>query len=210
MENTYRITAIEPQKKKKDRYNVFVDGEYICALSAESCVKFDIKAGREIAVEALNSAVLSDNTQYAFDSAISLLSFKMRTRAELTEKLTARKINMQSIEEAIEKLAKYGYVNDTQYAQEFVQSAISSERYGRKVIAFKLKEKGIDETIIEDVMQTFSHEIETLIARKQLLIFKKKYLNEDKYKKRKKIYAALARRGFDYDIINTILYEEEE
>ena len=106
MESNYVISALEPQKKKKDRYNVFIDGEYFCSLSADSCIVFDIKPGREIEEDELKRAVLSDNTQYAFDCAISLISFKMRTKAELTEKLIGRKIDEQAIEAAREKLAK--------------------------------------------------------------------------------------------------------
>ena len=210
MESNYVISALEPQKKKKDRYNVFIDGEYFCSLSADSCIVFDIKPGREIEEDELKRAVLSDNTQYAFDCAISLISFKMRTKAELTEKLIGRKIDEQAIEAAMEKLAKYGYVNDEQYADEFLQSAVAAGRYGRKVIAYKLKKKGIDEPTIENVMQTFSSEEEKQAAKKQMELLNKKYQNEDAYKKRSKIFATLARRGFDYDIINTLFSEENE
>lgn len=210
MESKYVISAIEPQKKKKDRYNIFIDGEYSCSLGADSCVVFDIKPGREISEDELKHVVMSDNTQFAFDSAISLLSFKMRTKAELTEKLARRKIDEQAIEAAITKLKQYGYVNDEQYADEYVQSSIRAGRYGKKVIAFKLKQKGIDKQTIENVMQAFSSEEEKQAAKKQFVSLYKKYRNEDAYKKRTKIFAALARRGFDYDIINTLFSEENE
>jgi regulatory protein len=209
MDNAYLISALEPQKKKKDRYNVYIDGEYSCSLSADSCVVFDIKTGRQIAEDELKRAVMSDNTQFAFDSAISLLSFKMRTRAELTEKLIGRKIDEKAIEAALKKLDKYGYVNDVEYANEYVQSAIRAGRYGRTVIAYKLKKKGIDEHTLEDAMRALTGELEKQAAKKQLMSLYKKYQNVDAYKKRTKIFATLARRGFDYDIINTILAEIE-
>ncbi len=210
MESKYVISALEPQKKKKDRYNIFIDGEYACSLSADSCVVFDIKPGREIGEDELKHAVMRDNTQFAFDSAISLLSFRMRTKAELTEKLAGRKIDEQAIEAAMTKLAHYGYVNDESYADEYVQSAVAAGRYGRKVIAYKLKQKEIDKYTIEIVMQSFSSEEEKKAAKKQFVSLIKKYKNEDAYKKRTKIFAALARRGFDYDIINTLFSEENE
>ncbi|MBT3318746.1 MAG: hypothetical protein HN948_03760 [Clostridia bacterium] len=210
MDNTYVISALEPQKKKKDRYNVYIDGEYSCSLSADSCVVFDIKPGKQIAEDELKRAVMSDNTQFAFDSAISLLSFKMRTRAELTHKLIAKKIDEQAVDAAMQKLDKYGYVNDVEYANEYVQSAIKAGRYGRKVIAYKLKQKGIDDDTLEEVMQALSGKEEKQAAKKHLLSLNKKYQNEDAYKKRTKIFSALARRGFDYDIINTILSEDDE
>mgnify|MGYP003977381387 FL=1 len=165
---------------------------------------------KQIAEDELKRAVMSDNTQFAFDSAISLLSFKMRTRAELTHKLIAKKIDEQAVDAAMQKLDKYGYVNDVEYANEYVQSAIKAGRYGRKVIAYKLKQKGIDDDTLEEVMQALSGKEEKQAAKKHLLSLNKKYQNEDAYKKRTKIFSALARRGFDYDIINTILSEDDE
>ena len=210
MEDMCVISALEPQKKKQNRYNVFIDGEYACSLSADSCVVFDIKAGKQICEDELKQAVMSDNTQYAFDSAVNLISFKMRTRSEIFEKLLNRKIDEQAIEAALEKLENYGYVNDRDYAAEYVRSAMNSGRYGKRVIEFKMKQKGIDDDVIEQALQIYTPDEEKQMARKLLVSLRRKYQDEDDFKKRRKIFSGLARRGFDYDIINTLLSEENE
>lgn len=206
----YVISALEPQKKKQNRYNVFIDGEYACSLGADSCVVFDIKAGKQISEEELKRAVMSDNTQYAFDSAVNLISFKMRTHGEIVEKLLNRKIDEQAIEAALEKLENYGYVNDKDYATEYVRSAMLSGRYGKRVIEFKMKQKGIDEDVLDQALQIYTPDAEKQMAKNQLVSLTKKYRDEEEYKKRRKIFSSLARRGFDYDIINTLLSEEME
>lgn len=209
MERILVVSEMQPQRKKKDRYNIYIDGDYAASLSAETCVVYGIKTGSGIREETLQEAVMRDNTRYAFDTAANLLSHKMRTRKELTDRLTERGIDPDAIEAAMDKLEGYGYVDDVGYAREFVDSAIHARKYGRKVVQHKLKQKGIDDDIIEQAMQTFTCEIEKDIAKAYLSALRRQYSSEPADKKRKKTFAALQRRGFDYDIINILLSEEE-
>ncbi len=209
MDNKLLISAVLPQKRKKDRYNIFIDGEYAASLGSESCVVFGIKTGALIDEGVFLKAIQSDNTKYAFDSAVFLLSHKMRTIHEITTKLAAKKIDEGAIDAAVEKLKEYGYLNDEEYAKEYVQSAILAAKYGRKVIEYKLKSKGISDEFIELAMRGFTFDIEKAIAEKNLSSLIKKHKDEDTMTQRRKIYAALSRRGFNYDIINTLLSEDE-
>ena len=97
MEELLIITAIEPQKRKKDRYNIYADGEYVASLGAEAIVKAGIRAGAPSSQKALDDAVLADNVQYAFDSAVGLLAHGMRTRGELEQRLRGRGIADEAI-----------------------------------------------------------------------------------------------------------------
>lgn len=210
MNNQFVITAIELQKKKKDRYNIYIDGEYGCSLGAESVVVFRIKEGLTISEEELKKAVKTDNTKYAFDSAVNLLSYKMRTKSELREKLLSKKIDEDAIEDALLKLEGYGYVNDSTYAKEFVASSVASGRYGSKVVEHKLKQKGIPDDIIETAVAEYTEDNERDIAARQLISLQRKYSGADKRKNRQKMYSTLLRRGFSYDVINSVLSEDDD
>ena len=91
------ITAKEPQKKKKDRFNIFVGGEYYASLGAEACAIFKIAAGEEINEEVLKKAVAKDNERYAFDSAVAMLAHSARTRHEIETRLLARNIDSHAV-----------------------------------------------------------------------------------------------------------------
>jgi len=202
------ISGVEPQKRKKDRYNVFVDGEFAAALGAETLVVYGIKAGSEIAEETLAEAVLRDNTQYAFDSALTLLSHKMRTRSELEKRLTDRGIDPGAVDAAMQKLISYGYVDDEAYARSFVESAVLAAKDGPKAVRHKLKQKGLDNRVIDTAMQAYDNDTEKQIAASHLETLKKRYAGDDK--QRQKTYAALSRRGFGYDVISSLLSGEDE
>ena len=40
------ITAIEAQKRNKDKVNLYLDGEFACSLTAESVVRARLKIGQ--------------------------------------------------------------------------------------------------------------------------------------------------------------------
>ena len=210
MSNDIYISSIEPQKKKKDRYNVYTDGEYRCSLCAESLVVYDIKQGVSVSESIINEAVEADNYRYAFDSAAAILSYGMKTASQLKEKLMNKGIDESAIDKAIIKLEDYGYVNDEKYADDYVRSAVSEARFGRKVIEFKLKQKGLPNEVVSKAIEGYTQEDEQRIAHSRFLILKDKYKGEDKRKAMHKIYSSLMRLGFSYDVINSVLAEETD
>ena len=209
MEELLTITAIEPQKRNKDRYNIYADGEYAASLGAEAIVKAGIKTGAPISKKALDDAVLADNVQFAFDSAVKLLAHGMRTRGDLEQRLRGRGIAEEAIVPALDKLESYGYVDDMAYAREFVNSDIASGRWGRAAVAHRLREKRLPREIIEQAMLAYTEEEERENARRQLESIKSKSAG-DKRQMRQKAYAALARRGFSSDIINDLFSEADD
>lgn len=217
MDNDVLISAVSPQKKKKDRFNIYVDGEYAASLGAEACAVFGIRAGAQVSADVLADAVFEDNTRYAFDSAVAMLARKRRTRFEIISRLSDRGIDTNAIDAALEKLSGYGYVDDAAYARDYVESAITAGRHGRKVVAHKLRQKGIDDDTIDSALLAYTDDIARDIASRQITALRRQHIGdtpaEDAFqqkKARQKIYAALARRGFDYDIINTLLSGDDD
>ncbi len=205
MEETYVISAVELQKKNKNRYNVFVDGEYAASLGAEALVTFGIREGAAVDADTLKEAVSRDNAQYAFDSAAQLIAVKMRTGAELKKRLIERGIDETAVDIALDKLAAYGYVDDAAFAGEYVRSAMQTGRWGRKAVEYRLKEKGIEQSVIDDALCEYTDEDERRIAKKQLEAAAGRLKGVEARKARQKAYAALARHGFDYSVISELL-----
>jgi regulatory protein len=205
MEEKCVVSAVEPQKKKKDRYNVYVDGDYVASLGAQALVTFNIREGAAIDLNTLKEAVSVDNAQYAFDSAADLISHKMRTRSELKGRLIERGIDEAAVDDAMDKLASYGYVDDAAFAKEYVRSAVVSGRWGRKAVAYRLKEKGLEKSVIEQALNEYTQEDEKEIARKQFEAAAGRLKGVEARKQRQKIYAGLARHGFDYSVISELL-----
>jgi regulatory protein len=168
-------------------------------------VTHGIRIGMEIPASVLREAVEKDNAAYALDCAAATLAHGMRTRAELSRKLTERGIDEAAIEVALDKLESYGYVNDAAYAAEYVSSAMEAGNLGRIAVEYKLKEKGVPAAIMREAMEAYGEEDEREIARHQLArLVKDGGLREQ----RQRITATLIRHGFAYNVIASLFSED--
>ena len=199
------VTEINPQKRKKDRYNIYLDGEYAGSLNAEMLVLGGIKMNKEISSTKFKEILKQDNDKYAFDLALKAIAAKRRTVFETRSYLLDREIDEASVDHAINKVLEYGYLNDLEYAKEFVSYYINAEKYGRLTIAYKLKTKGIEESIIHTAITAFSEDIERSIAQKHYDKLTVKYQNLSPFERKGKISRALAAKGFGFEIINSIV-----
>lgn len=207
MEDTMHISAVEPQKRKKDRYNIYADGEYVASLGAEAVVVYGIRPGAQIPAQALREAAQKDNAAYAFDCAAATLAHGRRTRTELVRKLKERGLDEAAIEAALDKLTTYGYVDDAAYAAEFVRSMMEAGKLGRMAVEYKLKEKGVPAAIAREAMQAYGEDEERDIARR---LMGRLAGGGDAKEERKRVSAALVRHGFAYGVISSLFSEDED
>lgn len=204
------ITEITQQKRKKDRYNIFLDGEYAGSLNTEMMVLGGIKLNAEISTDDFSKILRKDNDKYAFDLALKAIAAKRRTIFETRTYLLGKEIEESSVDVAIKKVLEYGYLNDLEYAKEIVSYYINAEKFGRMNVAYKLKTKGVDEDIINSAMQAFTPEIESKIAEKHYIKLAKKYQNLSPFERKGKISRTLTAKGFSFEIITHIISTKED
>lgn len=193
------ITSVEPQKRNKNRINLYLDGVFYCGLSLETAVKCRLKTGREIEREELEGVVLESEKRNCFDSGLKYVSRKMCTEKEIRTHLNKKEFLPAAVDYAIEKLLEYKYINDGEYAKSYVN--YSSNR-GILKIKFDLKNKGIDESIIDEAL--------TAVIDNQFNVCKEtaeKYLSKKElnYKTKVSLFRYLVSKGFEQDIINQVV-----
>lgn len=146
-----------------------------------------------------------------FDRAVNLLTYKPRSIKELRERLLEKPwTNQEIVDEVIEKLEKYNYVNDEQFARDFAASKIRQKAIGRRRLRIDLIKKKLDKDIIEKALaETFEDtpedEIINRAVAKRLRI---KGKPEDQ-KEKKKFFDHLMRLGFSYDVVRDKMREVE-
>ena len=144
-----------------------------------------------------------------FDRAVNLLTYKPRSIVELRTRLMEKEwTNSQIVEEVLQKLESYGYLNDNQFAQDFAASQLRGKPIGKRVLKQKLVMKKLDKETIEKALETVFEEtpeaeiIERAIA-KRLRLKGKPETREDT----KKFYDYLLRQGFSYDLVSNKMRE---
>lgn len=145
------------------------------------------------------------------EHSLYILSNYSKTEKQLRDKLKKVKhYNDSVINQTIDFLKKYNYINDEDYANRFIDTNINNK--SKKIIKEKLLLKGIDKDLVDKILIENENKFDDLyIATK--LVNKKfaKYLGGDMdIKIKNKIYNSLIRKGIKYDIIAKIIKENIE
>ena len=203
------ITAIEPQKKKEDRFNIFVDGKFGFGLDAGTLVKSSLKIGQEISEKEIERLVFENETNKLMEKALRFLSFRPRSERELRNRLKTRLSKRLKnsadgiIDNVLVRLKHLDYVDDLEFTKWWVEQRQTHSPHGLRLIKGELYQKGIVQEIIDKVL---SEDEEGEIGR-ALKAAKKKLRSYDlkSRESKKKMGQYLARRGFDWEIIKETL-----
>lgn len=130
------------------------------------------------------------------DCALRLITFRDRTEKELREKLSEKGYEETKIEEEIEFLKSYGYIDDKRYASRFISDAIKIKKWGKLRIRTELLRRGIKEDDFFFVLEEALCEGSTDVIEEEI---KRRFKNSDlsNIKERRRIFNFFLRRGFN-------------
>lgn len=180
------------------RYKVFIDNENIGVFQDEILAKYQLKTGQEIDEEFLKDLKNSNSKVSSFDDAVSYLEKFSKTKRGIIDYLKKKGYDKDTIEKTCEKLDEYGFINDRLYAENYIKTFITKK--SKKAIKFDLKNKGVNEHIIDKLLSEIDEDEE----KKTVLMLAKKYTKnkeiDQKIKQKCKNY--LFSKGFSYDLCN--------
>ena len=143
--------------------------------------------------------IKNNEKKYAMEKAGFLLSAKNRSEKELRDALIESAFSEPCVDAVIEKLLSVGYLNDETYAKSFIAQR-EARGYGKNKIRMELRQKGIAEEIILNLLEGDHGEDQQLASAMHLVEKAARGKNLKEYKDRQKVKAALVRRGFDFEM----------
>ena len=138
------------------------------------------------------------------NTVLRLLSFSPHSESKLRIKLVKKGFSKKSIDEVIENLKECGYINDTDYAKNWLTLRIKNRPESRTYFFYGLLKQGIHRDIADKIIKEFvTHKVEidcTERVVKKLLRYKD--LSENELKKK------LHSKGVKLKIINEVLRQD--
>ena len=198
------ITKIEAQKRKEDRVNIYVDEKFFMAIYKELVFTFNLKKGDNIDEEYLNKILKDEMFLKGKNKALNILSKASQSEKKIREKLN-EDFEEDTIDDLIDFLKKYNFINDGELASKIVNTNVNLNKYGKNKIKQNLYNKGIEKSAIDEAISEIDYDAEFENA---LYLAQKRYdrvKNEDPKKAYAKIANHLAYKGFNYDIIKSVL-----
>ena len=199
------ITAIEPRRRQMCA--LFIDGEYVMNLDAQTLIENRFDVGREIDDDELGEIIEKSNERRAKDKALWLISYRSHSKKELFDKLR-RDFDEDSAQKAVDRMQELGLINDGEFAKAYARKLVYGKKMSLRSAELELRRKGIDNITAEQVLSDLEYDAQTQIIE----FISKKYRNIEDEKVRRRAVAALQRKGYGWDdikqAIETLVSEE--
>ena len=198
------IAKITTQKKRTDRYNVyiFVDGkeEYAFSVDEDVLIKWQLRKGIILSEEDVVRILEQDEARKAWNDTLQYITHSMRTEYQIKQHLRKKEYEEEAIIRAIEKAKNYRYVDDLNYANSYVRTKMKTTDKGPAIISQELKEKGVHLSFIETALEQFtpSKQLESALQFLEKKANIKRHDSSQAFKKR--MLESLVRKGFSTEI----------
>ncbi len=189
------ITALVVQKRNRQRVNVYLDGEFAFGLSL--IVAAWLKVGQELSEEKIAELNSSDEHEVAYQRALKLLEYRPRAEAEVRKKLTEHQFPEAVVEAVLERLRRSGLVDDTRFAQAWVENRSEFRPRSRRALQVELRQHGLDDEAAADALSEVDDDA---LALQAAVKYARKLKDTEWLDFRRKLTGFLARRGFTYEV----------
>lgn len=147
---------------------------------------------------------------------LRLLTVRARTRSELEEQLTKRGYPGDVSTAVLNRLGEVGLVDDADFAEQWVRSRRVNAGKGKRALVAELRNKGIDDEVIDAAVADIDAGAERLRAQELVRnkLRREPLADGDDQKVMRRLVGMLARRGYGqglaFDVVNVELAGERE
>ncbi|MEK7113004.1 MAG: RecX family transcriptional regulator [Patescibacteria group bacterium] len=197
------ITAIKPQKSKK-RVNIYLDYKFGFGIDLENFTRMRLRVEMELTQKEIEEIVKKSEFQKTLDKLLRFATLRPRSEKEVKDWFRRRTVHESLHEELFNRLKRLDLIDDMRFTQWWIEQRTSFKPRGKRALEAELRNKGIKKEIISEVLEETEVDEEKM-ARE--LLGKKAYRwkNLSKLEARQKMGAFLARKGFNWEIIEKVL-----
>ena len=134
--------------------------------------------------------------------ALRYLSYRDRSKFEVSQRLDQKEFAKNLIRETIDWLTRLGYLNDERFALAWSRSRVSTKKFGEYRLRRELSAKGLAAGIIEQTLQiVYSEASEWDLAQSLALKKLSQLKGVDPKSKSRRLAQFLQRKGFPSDTV---------
>ncbi|MFC8679146.1 recombination regulator RecX [Streptomyces griseorubiginosus] len=156
----------------------------------------------------------ADPVERARAICLRLLTGTPRTRKQLADALRKREIPDEAAEEVLSRFEEVGLINDSAFADAWVESRHHGRGLARRALAQELRTKGVDSTLIDEAVSQLDSEQEEATARELVERKLRATRGLDRDKRLRRLAGMLARKGYSEGmalrVVRQALEEEGE
>ncbi len=202
------ITGLRERRAGCARYVIEVDERAATIVSAEVIGALGLRVGGVIDAERAEQLREAAGQLEVFDKGVALLAIRARSTRDLQLRLRRAGALAPAITAAVERLQRLGYLDDEAYARNHARSRALSGGVSKRRIGQELQRQGVAREIVQEaVAETLADVgIDETDAAMRIAVRRARSLRDlDPRKQRQRLYAYLARRGYDLDVVTRVV-----
>jgi regulatory protein len=201
------ISGITPTPRHPGRFEVLVAGKCYATLSLDAIERLELAVGRSIS--GLEERIATEAAQLkVYDRALNMLAFRGRASRELARGLVRKGEPKELVDRAIARLQEQGLLDDSAFAESFTRAKVLGAQQSKRRVQQDLARKGVDRAVSDAAIATVfeeegvdQREVVEAAARKKL----RSLVKLEPVVRRRRLYAFLARRGYDGEDIRNAM-----
>jgi regulatory protein len=196
------ITRLAPQRRNKERVNVYLDGEFAfgLALNASS----GLRVGQTLSSREIEKLQAIDTVEKAKAAAYRFLSYRPRSTAEVRKRLLQKGYDEQVVQSVIARLTELSLLDDAGFAAYWVEQREAFRPRSRRALRYELFQKGVSREIVEHALAELD-ETESARRAAERKLHQWDRLPRDEFFQKMQRY--LRSRGFNYAVATEVTEE---
>lgn len=198
------ITRIERRPRRADQVRLHFANGRTMDVSRLVAEEDGLRPGTVL--DDLKLARLRDRDVFhsALDRALRFLETRPRSEREVRTRLAQKGTTPDLIDRVVERLRDLRLIDDAAFAQFWVENRNRFSPRGGRALKAELRQKGLAAEVVAEVEESVD---EAAGARDVALRYARRMAKLDRQTFRQKLWAQLARRGFDFDVIGPAIDE---
>ncbi len=198
-----KITGLTPQKRDPQRWSIYVDSRFFAGCTEGQLAELDLHVGDEITSPRLDEIRQSLGLARIRDAALRYLARRSRSEHEMKSYLMRKQFDEAQIQATVGWLREKGYLNDEQFATDWVSNRQTLSPRGRQRLQAELYQKGISRELVSQTLrENLSPADEEEAAYQAIQSRRNRFTGMETLEIRRKIYSFLSYRGFSPDAVS--------
>jgi regulatory protein len=195
---------------RSDRLRIAINGTTIGDVTLDFVADQAVREGRRLSRDEAAEVIATVSRTAVLDKALDLLAVRARSSRDLRIRLRQAGAADQAIAWAIDRLAAQGFVDDAAYARQVARARVLAGGVSRRKVVKVLRQRGIAADVADEAIDATLAEVDldeygaALAAAQKRL---RSLASLDPATRRQRLYAFLARRGYDGDVVRRVLKE---
>jgi regulatory protein len=194
------ITALKGQPRNRARVVVYLDG--LKAFGVTKVLAAGLAVGQRLTDEEIENLRHDEAEEDAYQRALRLLGLRPRSERELRSYFDRHRFAPEIQEKVLARLGELGLVDDRAFARMWVEDRQAFRPRSARALKAELRQKGVEAEAVEAALEGANDE---QAAYQAALKAARRLRGLPREIFRRRLGSALARRGFDYEVIKPIV-----